>query len=117
MALNARERLCKSWISKSFDRLGIKEQFRSRPFPDTPRARSFDTDFLVIASQPSIISTHHIVALIFRNNLDELFPHVRKDPTCAFLIEPLDLFRPAEKNPAQHHFRRELRIGLSIIQR
>src|SRR5947208_11321054 len=114
MAFDAREGLRKSWIGKPFDRLGIKEEFRSGAFPDTPRARRFDSHLLIVAYQSAIVSAHHIAPFIFGNDFHELFPHVRKDPTCAVLIEPLDLLRPAKKNSAQHQFRRASGMRLSI---
>src|SRR5207247_11131523 len=117
MAFDSRERLCKSWIGKPFDRLGIEEEFRSGAFPNTPRARRFDSHLLIVAYQSAIVSAHHIATLIFGNDFYKFFPHVRKDPTCAVLIEPLDLFRTTKKDPSQHQFRRALRMRLSISER
>src|SRR5205814_8692704 len=100
MAFDAGEGLRKCRISKSFDRLRIEEEFRSGAFPDTPRARRFDSHLLIIAYQSAIISAHHIATIIFGNDFHEFFPHVSKDPTSPFLIEPFDLYRTTKKDPS-----------------
>src|ERR1043166_5483397 len=102
MAFNAGEGECESRISKPFDGFGIEEKFRGCALPDAPRARGCDSDLLVSAGQAAIIRTDEVIALILGNDLDVLVPDVRKNPTRAFLIKPLDLFRTAKKNSAQH---------------
>src|SRR5437764_8547528 len=102
VTLDAREGFSKVWIGKSFDRFGIEIELRSRSFPNRPCARGCDANLVVVAGESTIVSAHHILAFIFRDDLDEFFPDIGKDPTAAFLIEPLDLFRPAEKDSAQH---------------
>src|SRR5258706_316716 len=63
---------------------------------------------------PSVASTN---ALVFGNDFHEFFPDIGEDPTTSFLIEPLDLFWPAEKDSPQHKFSRALGMLLSISKR
>src|SRR2546429_4341636 len=100
MTLNPCKGERKLWVREFLDRLVIKQEFRSAAFPDAPRARCFDPDLLVVARQTAIVSADHIAALVLRNHFHVLFPHIRKEPARAFLIEPFDLFRATEKNAA-----------------
>ena len=115
MTLDAREGFSKSWIGKPLDRLGIEIELRSCSFPNRPGARGCDANLVVVAGESTIVSAHHVVAFIFRDDLDEFFPDIGKDPTTTFLIEPLDLFRPAEKDAAQHQLRCAIRMSLGAL--
>src|SRR5882724_1962509 len=117
VTLDAGEGLRESRIGKLLDRLGIKKEFRRRALPNGPRARRFKSYLLVIAGQPLMISADHVVTFSFGNDFQKLFPNVGEDPTAAFLIEPFDLIRPAEKDSAQHEFGRALGMLLSISKR
>src|SRR5205085_9432545 len=82
-----------------------------------PRTRRFKSHLLIIARQTAIIRTDHVVTFIFGNDFQKFFPNIGEDPTTTFLVEPLDLFRPAKKDSAQHEFGRALRMLLGISER
>src|SRR2546423_14299472 len=117
MTFDAREGQRKLSIGEFFNRLIVKQEFGSGAFPNTPRARSFDSYLLVIAGQSAIVSTHHVAAFVFGNDFQIFFPHVGKQPTCAFLIEPLNFFRTTKKNSAQDQFNCAIGMRLSIGER
>ena len=117
MAFDARECFGKSRIRESLDRFRIEIKSRRCSLPDRPRARGFQSNVLVIAGQTAIVSADHVTALILRNHLQVLFPDVGKDPTAALLIEPFDLFRPAEKDSAQDKFGRAIGMLLGVSKR
>src|ERR1051325_7641705 len=117
MTLNPRERFSKSRISEALNRFRVEEKFRSTSFPNRPGPRRFEPHLVIAAGQTAIISTDHVVALIFRNHFQVLFPNVGEDPIASFLIEPLDLLRTTKKDPTQHQLRRALGMRFSISQR
>src|SRR2546422_5135276 len=117
MAFDTREGQGKLRVGEFFDGFVIKEKFRSTALPYAPGACRFHSYLLVIAGQPPMVSADHIATFRFRNNFEILFPHVWKDRVRAFLIEPLNLFSPAEKNSAQDQFAHTVRVRLGVRQR
>src|SRR5215813_856257 len=117
MAFDSCKRECECRISESFNRLGIKEKFRGRAFPNTPGARRLDPYLLISSGKSAIVCRHHVGPLVRRNNLYVFLPHIRKDPACALLIEPLDLLRPAQEDSPQYKFRRATGMRFGISQR
>src|SRR4030095_702076 len=93
------------------DKGGVEKKFGGAAFPDTPRACRLQTNRLVIARQPAVISAHHVCAFIFRNDFQIFFPDIRENLARAFLIEPANLFGPAKKDPTQHKLAKSIRTS------
>src|SRR5258705_13632820 len=55
-------------IGKLLDHGRVEEKPGGTAFPDTPRACRLQTNRLVIARQPAVISAHQIRAFILRND-------------------------------------------------
>src|ERR1700730_5309663 len=117
VAFDARKGQRELRVGKFLDRFVIKEESRSTAFPNTPGAGGFNSHLLVIAGQTAIVSAHHIVPLAFGNDFQKFFPNIGKNPACALLIEPLDLFWTAEKDSAWHDFSGALGMLLGISER
>ncbi len=71
---------------------------------------------LVAAGEPAVERLHQIVALLGRNRRDEVLPVIREQPAGPFLIEPGQVFRPAEEDATQDQRVHVLGKGLGIGQ-
>src|SRR4051812_27759113 len=77
-------------------------KFRSRAFPDAPRARRIKLRLLVVARQTFVIRAHKIAAFFERNRLAVAFPEIWENLARAVLIKPQKLFPARQKNAAQN---------------
>src|SRR5205814_9495033 len=83
----------------------------------TPGARGLDANLLVIAGQAAIVSADHVAALALGDYFQKFFPDVRENPAGAFLIEPFDFLRPAEKDAAEHQLGHPIGVLLGVSER
>src|SRR5215467_10725691 len=94
----------------------IRYQLRCAALPGAPGSRSFQTNGFIFAGEPPVICFEHIAALRFRDDAQILLPHVGEDCAGAFLVEPINLFRAAQKDAAQDERADSLRVCLRVSQ-
>src|SRR5688572_19808329 len=112
MRLDARKRKRLVRLAEIINQTLIGYQLQCAAFPDAPCPRSFQTNRFLFASEPPVICFEHIVALRLRDDAFVLLPHVGEDCVCAFLVEPVNLFRAAQKDAAQDE--RANALGMSL---
>src|SRR5215471_20631205 len=110
VTFDPRKRFSKRRVGESFDRFRIKEELRGTSFPNRPGASGRNPHLLIVAGEAAIVSADHVVTFIWGDDFQIFFPDIGKNPATSFLIEPLNLLRPAEKDSPQHELRRALRM-------
>src|SRR6476469_424741 len=101
MTFNPGEGEGKLRVGKFLNHGRVEEEFRSASLPDAPGSCCLQTDSVVCAGEPAMISTCQVSAFVYRNDLQVFLPDIGKNLACAFLIEPANLFRAAKKDSAQ----------------
>src|SRR5215475_3788141 len=103
-------------IAELINQILIRYQLRCASLPGAPGSRSFQTNGFIFAGEPPVICFEHIAALRFRDDAQILLPHVGEDCAGAFLVEPINLFRAAQKDAAQDERADSLRASLRVSQ-
>ena len=117
VAFDSGERLGEVGLGGLRDVVGVGNEVARRAFPDTPRLRASDSLRLVITGESSVVGGHQIVSLVLGNGRQEVFPLVRVDPACAFLVVPVDFLWAEHEDAPQHELRDAVWVGLSIGER
>src|SRR5215831_4959924 len=117
MRFDARKRNGLVRLAEVINQTLIRYQLQRAALPDAPCPRGFRTDGFIFASEPPVIRFEHIAALRFRDDALVLLPHVGEDCARAFLVEPVNLFRAAQKDSAQRERTDALWMSLRVSQR
>src|SRR5262249_52174742 len=74
-------------------------------------------DGFIIAGEATVIRLEHIASLRSGDDALVLLPHLGEDCARAFLVEPVNLFRTAQKDSAQRERTDALWMSLRVTQR
>jgi hypothetical protein len=69
---------------------------------------------VIIAGKSPIIGSDEIMALVFGDGGQIVFPEIGENVVGSSLIKPLDLRRTTEKNPPQDQPSDAIRVGLGV---
>src|SRR5262245_15158027 len=116
MRFDARNRNRLVWLAEVINQTLIGYQLQCAALPDAPCPRGFQTNGFIFAGEPPVIRFEHIAALGFRDDALVLLPHVGEDRARAFLVEPVNLFRAAQKDTAQDERADAIRMSLRVNQ-
>src|SRR5215470_20381105 len=103
-------------LAEIINQILIRYELRCAALPDAPGSRSLQTNGFIFVGEPPVICFEHIAALRFRDDAHVLLPHVGKDRAGAFLVEPVNLFRAAQKDTAQDERANSLWVSLRVSQ-
>src|SRR5262245_54958267 len=101
-------------LAEIINQILVRYQLRRAALPDAPGSRSFQTNGFIFAGEPPVICSEYIAAFRFGDDAHVMLPHVGEDCAGAFLVEPINLFRAAQKDAAQDERANSLRVCLRI---
>ena len=117
VAFDAGNRQCTLWLGETIDHQRVGTQGRGAALPGGPGLGRVHLGNLVVTDQTLVERGKQVVALVQRDGRDVVLPVIGEQAAGAGLVEPFDLLRTAEKDPAQNQTVYTFRMGLCVSQR